>query len=704
MAVYRMIPWLMAGMLLATTPATAVTLEELLAGQPERSKAQAVRNEGDRLRAERDQRRQERGWELFGGADVGRYNELDLQAPGDSFTGYGMTLGLRYPLLGTLKRRNQALTDSRAAVERQQYQQQLALAEQRLALRMAYADWWQAHTETRLCQAMTGDIDEDMNRVRRRGANADYIQSELMRVSARRQAYQRRCARSAEAASRARQRLQQIAGQAIPVAASPRASDLATDPAPLARWQRHLAQHPLISDRRKAVQDARKASGDSRWYHAVESNVSLAQRTERRFSEGGTGTGLVASINFSVPFDLSVVGSRPGNRASAASFSAAQWRLTAEQETLEAELDRALGDYRGDLDEVAFREQQLDFVRQALTEALERLAVDEDIGAFRLLQARLDLADVNHDWIRAWHLAWQQSAELMLFAEEDAAFTPVMGTAKRQWTGLATPAREGDVPDASAEEPDTWSQHAYVWDSRQLLSPATRDQVFDALQAAGMSGIYLGLSAAQLQEEGQLHQRIRAVLREADERGIAVHLLLGEPLWLLPEHREDLLALMNRLGDKNFASLHLDLEVEQLGWPVPEERLAHWQDTLVAVARESSWPLSLSSHFRWFLPDAPGDACIPCTLQEQGIRDVSLMIYSTNHDRVTELTEAITGQWPDIRFRLAQSVEPELPDTESWAGRSADQLQAKVSRWQDRLSPLNIRGIDWQDWRGYPRQ
>ena len=32
-----------------------------------------------------------------------------------------------------------------------------------------------------------------------------------------------------------------------------------------------------------------------------------------------------------------------------------------------------------------------------------------------------------------------------------------------------------------------------------------------------------------------------------------------------------------------FAGLHLDLEVEQLGWPVPEARLRDWMDTLTAA-------------------------------------------------------------------------------------------------------------------------
>ena len=78
------------------------------------------------------------------------------------------------------------------------------------------------------------------------------------------------------------------------------------------------------------------------------------------------------------------------------------------------------------------------------------------------------------------------------------------------------------------------------------------------------------------------------------------------------------------------------------------------------------------------------------------------MIYTRNAERSAELAEEIAQRWPALHFRLAQSVEPQLPATESWAGVPSRQLQQQVERWRTRLQPVGVTGIDWQDWSYYP--
>ncbi|MOA55114.1 hypothetical protein D3C78_1788460 [compost metagenome] len=79
------------------------------------------------------------------------------------------------------------------------------------------------------------------------------------------------------------------------------------------------------------------------------------------------------------------------------------------------------------------------------------------------------------------------------------------------------------------------------------------------------------------------------------------------------------------------------------------------------------------------------------------------MIYTRDTVRSADQAAAIARRWPALRFRLAQSVEPQLPATESLAGRSAAELQRQVARWQDRLQPESLAGVDWQAWNYYPR-
>lgn len=250
-----------------------------------------------------------------------------------------------------------------------------------------------------------------------------------------------------------------------------------------------------------------------------------------------------------------------------------------------------------------------------------------------------------------------------------------------------------------------WSQGTYIWNSRALLNPNERTRELQRLRDQGMTQLLVGLSAAQVRDPNSL-AALNALVQQAHASGQRVLLLLGDPAWINPSQRFELVALIRRFRNVPFDGLHLDLEVEQLGWPVPAERLQQWLDTLTAAQQASPWPLSISSHPRWFEQgngtDRPTAPCVPCNLR--GLAAVNLMLYSRNTVRVNERTLAIARRWPQLHFRLAQSVEAGLEPQLSWHGSSAGALQLQMQRWRGALAPDGIGGIDWQDWAAYPKE
>ena len=257
---------------------------------------------------------------------------------------------------------------------------------------------------------------------------------------------------------------------------------------------------------------------------------------------------------------------------------------------------------------------------------------------------------------------------------------------------------------AQAAQAEKWSQASYVWDSEALLDPGQRPAELDALRNAGMDKIYLGLKAAQIKDLGTTRHRLEQLLRDAAGKGVQVSLLLGDPSWIEPPERHQLTDLLAKLRGLAFISLHLDLEVEQLGVPVPDQRLKDWLETLRIASSVSPWPVEISSHHRWFADPKPGQTCVPCALPDAGVRQVSLMIYTRNPNNSARMAEQIARRWPDLQFRLAQSTEPQLDATETWAGVSTEQLQHQSSAWREQLQPLGIAGIDWQAWRDFPKR
>ena len=676
------------GLLLAASLARGETLAlgELLAGLDDSALARAGRAEQDALDALKRQREAEAGWQWFASAGTGHYRELVTEDLRDDYYGRDLALGLRHPLLGSLHRQLRAVEAVELEQQRQRARDLLARAEQRLALRSAYADWWRAEQEQRWCATLLPAARAARERLQRRSQEGWLLASEARQQQGQWQSLERRCQQAAALLEETRAAVAGLAGRALDERQRPTAEALASRVLPLSSWQRALDGHPRLRERQDELRQAERER-QSPWYAGVDSSLSLAQSYEDRSGAAKPGDGLVASLSLSAPLDPLGYG-RDRAREREARHQAAQARLEAEREQLLLGLGQALREQRSAIQALASAREELAVAEQALREQRLRRDAELERGVQGELAAELEQQAAGLRLIAAWHAAWLREAALRLFVEDDGGLAELLGVTREYWS-LASAA--GD-----------WRQGTYVWDSRRLLQAGSRRAELRDLRRAGMQRIYLGLSAAQVADIPLLRQRLQSSLDEAHAQGLEVALLLGDPAWLEPAGRQGLLDLLGQLQGLPFDALHLDLEVEQLGWPVPDSRLQDWLDTLAAVASLNPWPLELSSHHRWFAAPQAGQTCVPCALPQRGVQQVSLMIYTRNAERSAELAEQIAQRWPALRFRLAQSVEPQLSAEESWAGVPARQLQQQVERWRVRLQPVGVTGIDWQDWTHYP--
>ena len=270
----------------------------------------------------------------------------------------------------------------------------------------------------------------------------------------------------------------------------------------------------------------------------------------------------------------------------------------------------------------------------------------------------------------------------------------------RQVLPAAVAALALQLPVFAGGQPGSWSQGTYIWDSKSLLDPQQREGELRDLRRAGMTELLVGLSGPQVKAGAVTQRQLQELIDRAHRLGFKVHLLLGDPEWILPSGRPGLLALIRLYRNLPFDGLHLDLEVEQLGWPVPPKRLRDWIATVQAAAQVSPWPVNLSSHPRWFEPTDSKNPCIPCAISPS--QRVSLMIYTRNPQRSAARALAIARRWPNLRLRLAQSVEPGLEPGLSWHGSTAGALELQVQRWRQQLGADGLGGIDWQDWQAFP--
>ena len=96
--------------------AEVLPLPALLDGTNSTPLLRAAEAEGAALEALQRQREAEAGWQWFASAGTGRYRELVTEEVRDDYYGRDLALGLRHPLLGSLKRQQDALRSVQFAV------------------------------------------------------------------------------------------------------------------------------------------------------------------------------------------------------------------------------------------------------------------------------------------------------------------------------------------------------------------------------------------------------------------------------------------------------------------------------------------------------------------------------------------------------------------------------------------------------------
>ena len=103
------------------------------------------------------------------------------------------------------------------------------------------------------------------------------------------------------------------------------------------------------------------------------------------------------------------------------------------------------------------------------------------------------------------------------------------------------------VTDAGGSPSPRGAVGVYLWESRPWIEGRAAD--WEALRRFGIVRLLVSLDAAQIKATATPTgaARLRGFLERAHGAGVSVDLLLGEPLWILPGHRQNLLRIIQQL-------------------------------------------------------------------------------------------------------------------------------------------------------------
>jgi hypothetical protein len=209
----------------------------------------------------------------------------------------------------------------------------------------------------------------------------------------------------------------------------------------------------------------------------------------------------------------------------------------------------------------------------------------------------------------------------------------------------------------------------FLWQGKALLKtdPLPLPPVAGRLQVS-----FTGNELSTIASDAETAQNLRNNLALLHNLGWKVDVLFGDATFVLPAGRQRLVQYVQTLTGFHFDGVNLDLERSDL----PARLQPQWWKltlaTLRAVHASCPWPLTLTTHYREFEKASRG-----IELQQAGAASVMAMVYVNNQAAATSISQRILSRQTGLPMRVVQSVETQLPYTESSfaMGRNASMMQ-----------------------------
>jgi len=240
----------------------------------------------------------------------------------------------------------------------------------------------------------------------------------------------------------------------------------------------------------------------------------------------------------------------------------------------------------------------------------------------------------------------------------------------------------------------------YIWDASPFLAPETRISSLEKLKANGFDHFLISFTAEQLKNLDRYYNRMELedLLSVSQSMGIRADLLLGEPAWIYPDRRNDLISIIEKMKKFKFQGVHLDIEPDQEhGMEVENEKfIPYLTDTLKEVKSATDAKLSISVHPR-YLEGTQG----PLFAREAAadLEYVAVMIYTRNQKTAIKRMRNIMLMYPAVNFCLAQSVEKVLSPQESYFSAGTDVYERSMKDISSEFSNISIfKGVIIQAW------
>ncbi len=618
------------------------------------------------------------GVSIYG--DAGLSANRDIIDPTQSYA-YRQTsesIGLSVPVLGSRLQLRSALNGQEVQLTQMDARRELQHRDLLQRLRKAYADYWLAQRSQALAEDFLQTEASVQPALERRTRAGLLLDSDRLELESGFELARREATLAAASRAHALESLRTLTSSEIEddMAAAPVFADCTPALNDEMRW---ADSDPELEALQRVISLRSNDPRESALY-PIQSSIQAGYENRDQLNTGQHGGSGSISWRFQIPVEYA---SERHLLSQAAAAELARARLEyevrrRELQTARQELLRRKPGLHASLQfasarlaaaDAAVEERQLRATRLAgdVIEQLQRARIARYNAARAVIEAEAAIA--------VWHADWSRFDDL-----------PCAG-----------PAAGPQGVSVRAESRRT----LYLWRAADWLADATTvtgDREFRRLRGAGISRLLVSLSSTELQQAMSDPTRLSGAVRASHERGMQIGLLLGDPSWIMAAHRDELLKIVQGLAGVAFDSLHLDLEPEQLdpdhGTIAASSVLASLVATLQAVAAVSPWPIELSIHPRNLDLGVESNTLASALLRLR--IEPTLMVYVANPQRVLEIAAPLLRRYPQLRFRVAVSLERSAPGGETLRTLPEDERQRRMGEIERNLQADNFDGIALQ--------
>ncbi|MDR0214286.1 MAG: TolC family protein [Comamonas sp.] len=651
------------------------------------------------------------GARLVAAADLARAKEPVTDTLNRNYSRLSGQAGLRWSFLGAEEARRRNVQEARTEQLSSAAQTQLLQVQAVTELGRLYVRYLRSQQREQVAQAYLSTRSQIEGRLRERVAGGHMLRSEGLDLQGYYEAAQNRVAREKEVQRTALQQMSFLTGrrlraQPVPALTMPQTC---MNPAML---QDALNTHPALESARYAMEGVREQAQHTR-YGGVTGGVQLSQSLSKDFG-GSPGHATAVAVDVSIPLQWrdqkdAMAAKLQGKYDEAAEqYAQTQGKLQLEQQTVLEQYRLSQGELKSSAQRYAAATEGLR-VAQLRAPSLDGDGMVQAIkaGNGRYEAAVRYISAAEEEDLAAMDMLYYTRGCSLQMRSDDPLAAVLQRTGAASTGGADGPvvaaqqARPGEEegvvkPVAAVATVAPAGTGWYSWKGWQWVEqPARIDQL-----PQGTQRLLVSFTEEQLQRltaDEQARQGLEQLAQRARQRGIRLELLLGEPTWVLPKGRGNMLALLQKVQSMPFGMIHLDLERSQL----PEAQQKDWGrnvlDSLQEAVTQSRLPISLTTHHRELRE--PG---FLQALQKAGVKEVVPMIYSANAQSTVSAIRQLPPMPQGLDLAVAQSIEKELPSEESLFRMGRRQA---LVHWQGVAQSLRtvpgFKGIVVQSWEDY---